>query len=179
TTTTFKTSHTMRKSPNPSACSGATDSEEPSLKPFSNLHRVCGCAFADLVSSDKQLDPTSILAADVLPDPAGQHVVLMAGLERHREMVGHPVIDNSYARCLRQDRPDFLWCDGALEFKVDRLAVRSRNRDAHAGCRHEDLRVAEDLARLLNHLVFFFVVAILRHFRVMTKEIVHNLMRKQ
>src|SRR4051812_25309445 len=57
-----------------------------------DLHRVGGCAFADLVATYEKLDAAAVVAADVLADAADEHVVLSAGFEGHGEMIGRRVV---------------------------------------------------------------------------------------
>jgi hypothetical protein len=148
--------------------------------PLGDLHRVESRRLCGSGRRDEQVDAAAVVAADVLADAAHEHVVLPAGLQRHGEVVAWlRVVHDLHARRLaaRISRTSMRG-DRALELEVDRLAVRPRHRHAHAGGRHHDLRVAEDLPRLVHHLVLFLVVAVLGDLRVVAEEVVDDLVRE-
>src|SRR5688572_13360410 len=75
---------------------------------FRDLYRVRRSALADLVPAHEQVDPAPVLATDVLTNPTHQHVVLPAGLQRHREMIRGSVVDDLHPRRIAQDRADLI-----------------------------------------------------------------------
>ena len=97
--------------------------------------------------------------AEILADTADENIVLARRVDRHREVVPRPVIDDLDARRVGQDRAHIMLGDRPFAFEGDRLAMGAQHRYAHAGDADRDLIVLEDLAGLLDHLGLFVVVA--------------------
>src|SRR3954454_13957060 len=97
-----------------------------------NLNRIRRSAFANLIPTNKHLDPAPILTTDILPDAPHQHIILPARFQGHREVIVLAIVHDLHPRCFRQVLAHLLGGDRALELQVDRFAVRARDRNANA-----------------------------------------------
>src|SRR5882757_3142503 len=92
---------TCRNAAKPESCRGLSRIApiSPSAeKMLGDLHGVEGRALEELVARNEERDRAAAGVADVVTDPADQHVALAGRLVRHRKMVARGVVDKAYAR---------------------------------------------------------------------------------
>src|ERR1700716_727812 len=110
--------------------------------------------------------------AQVLPDSTDEYGVLPGRILRHGEIVLLGIIDELDPRRASEDFTHGSSADRALAFESQRDTMGAQHRHAHTRRRNPNVRISEDLARLLHDLGLFLVVARRRiDPRVVTEEI--------
>jgi hypothetical protein len=116
-----------------------------------DLHRVHRRALADLVAAAPEGQAVAA-AGDVLPDAAHPHQVLVGGVHRHGIEIVGGIVHHLHPRRGRQQLPGLVRRDGPLGLNGDGLGVGAVHRHPHAGAVYQQLRQAQNLAALPEHL---------------------------
>jgi hypothetical protein len=118
-------------------------------------------ALEQVVADDEQVE--AVRVAEVLADPADEHLVAAGRRERRRVgellAVGRAVLDHQPGRALAARRARVAG-DGLGEGQPRGDGVADDDRDAHAGRRDPQRREPEDLARLVDELPLLVGVAL-------------------
>ena len=115
-----------------------------------------------------------------LADAADEHFVFAARVDAASESSCAPCrrparTPGAAARIARASADD----SGSSQLDVERDAMRAQNGHAHAGRGDAQVRLAEDLARLLHHLGLFLVVAGFRIHLGVVREHVERIRMRQ
>src|SRR5437899_2521234 len=96
----------------------------------------------------------------IFSDASNKDRVGASDTQWHRVLGRARVVQNDNTRCTAQNLAGFVWLHWSLEFDMDRLGVADSDRHAHAGSAHLQVWSVEDLACLVDHLLFFAVHAV-------------------
>src|SRR6266851_3496904 len=96
----------------------------------------------------------------VVADAANIHLVLARDMMRRRIDLRVWIVFDQHTRRFAENHSCFTGTDLLLGLDQNRFAVPYRHRDANAGRGDGQLRIVEDLARLMNELHLLLVVAV-------------------
>src|SRR5207302_4173279 len=143
---------------------------------FGDLDGVGGRSLAQIVRYDPEIKAVrNALVAAETPD---EYFVLFMRPDRHRIDRPAEVVLQTNAGSFPEDAPDFVEIVRPLELDIDGFAVPSDDRDADAGRRDPDRRVAQNLSRFILHFELLARIALLDEDVDLRQHVVRDRMRK-
>src|SRR5450755_1050291 len=91
---------------------------EASMQQFGDLNRVERGSLQQLVRRREYRDRMAAGVAEIPANAADQDVILARRIDRHREIIFHPIVDDLHTRRIDEDRAHLVLGDRVFAFEV-------------------------------------------------------------